>query len=272
VNIEGRPTNQSTAIFVVSLLFTVLKSTFSYMLVLVACLGWGVTKPSLGGRTLCKVGSVCVLHVGFAFAREVVLSFRHSYSIPAELVLTVFAPVTLLNTLIFCWTFGAISRLMEKLKEDNQTEKFQLFLTLFAVLIAAIGVATLALLVEVYNLTKPPQAVWKHQWILTDAVSHLLFLVVLVAMMYLWRPHSESQRYAFSEQLSNVDMDGDARAASVASGALRKLGGAEVIGQPSMDEDLDRAPPPDAFTIQDEEQSQAQGRTGGRGQVQRDEV
>ncbi|CAK0911093.1 unnamed protein product, partial [Prorocentrum cordatum] len=176
-NIEGRPTTNSTVIFVAALLLTVLKSTFSYMLVLVACLGWGVTKPSLGGRTLCKVGTLCFLQVGFAFAREVVLSFRHSYSIPPELVLTVFAPVTLLNTIIFCWIFCAISRLMEKLKEQRQTEKFQLFLMLLAVLIAAIGVATLALLVEVYNLSKPPQAVWKHQWILTDAVSHLLFLV-----------------------------------------------------------------------------------------------
>jgi hypothetical protein len=262
-NIEGQPTTGSTVIFVMALLFTVLKSTFSYMLVLSACLGWGVTKPNLGGRTLCKLIFLCVLHVGFAFAREVVLSFRHSHSIPAELVLTVFAPVTLLNTLIFCWTFCAISRLMEKLKESNQTEKFQLFLTLFAVLIAAIGVATLSLLVEVYNLSRPPQAVWKHQWILTDAVSHLLYLLVLVAMMWLWRPHSESQRYAFSEQLAMDDMDGDAGATSPG----RAKG--ETIGH-AHNEDSGKSAPPDAFAIEDDEQA-PQGRPADQEQ-QRDEV
>jgi len=156
-------------------------------------------------------------------------------------MMTVFVPVTVLNILIFCWIFTAITRLMEKLKETNQTEKLQLFTMLFAVLIAAIGVATLSFLVEVHNLSRPPQAVWKHQWILTDAVSHSLFLLVLVAMMWLWRPHSESQRYAFSEQLANTDMDGDAGATSVAKG--------EVIGQAHVDEDSGKSAPRDAAML-----------------------
>jgi hypothetical protein len=260
MNFEGRPTTPSTIIFVIALLFTVLKSTLSYMLVLSACLGWGVTKPSLDGWTLCKVGSLCVLHVGFSFAREVVLAFSHSYSVSQTLMMTVFVPVTVLNILIFCWIFTAITRLMEKLKETNQTEKLQLFTMLFAVLIAAIGVATLSLLAEVYNLSRPPQAVWKHQWIITDAVSHLLFLLVLVAMMWLWRPRSESQRYAFSEQLANVDMDGDAGATPAAKGDSRG-GGAEVIGQAwqaYIDEDLGKAPPPDAPAAEGEDEDEEQ--------------
>jgi hypothetical protein len=259
-NIVGRQTDRGTILFVIALLFTVLKSTCSYMLVLVASLGWGVTKPQLANSTICKISVLCILYIGLAFTREVVLSFRHSHSIPAHLVLTVFAPISLLNAIIFCWIFTALGRLMETLKQEKQTEKFQLFLTLFAVLIAAIGVATLALMVEVYNLSRPPQAVWKHQWILTDAVSHLLFLLVLVAMMYLWAPHSESQRYAYCEQISGVDNDGDSHVASVADGDLRKLGGAETIGQAYMDEDMD-APPPHENDLEKE-----------GGGVQRDQV
>merc|ERR1712087_919151 len=101
----------------------------------------------------------------------------------------------------------------------------------------------LTLFLEEYNLSRPPQAVWKTQWVLTDAVSHLLFLLVLVAMMYLWAPHSESRRFAYSQQLSSVDVDDDARDKSAADGDLRKLGGGVVIGAAYTDKDMDKSPP-----------------------------
>merc|ERR1712039_172834 len=43
----------------------------------------------------------------------------------------------------------------------------------------------------------------------TDGISHVLFLVVLAAMMYLWAPSSGSQRLAYSAQVDTKDPEND---------------------------------------------------------------
>lgn len=223
-NEAGRVDDRGAAIFTVAQLFTAAKSTFLCMLLLVASLGWGVTRPHLDRGTVRRVGALSVLHIGFSFAREIVLSFPHSHSLSASTVLVVFGPISLMNVVMFCWVFSAMSGLMENLKKEQQFEKLKLYSVLFAVLVTAVGVAAVALAVEVHNFWRPPRAVWRHQWVLTDAVSHLLSLAVLVATMCLWAPNSVSRRYAYTQQVSTVNESDASDTAGVAR--------AEVIGQP----------------------------------------
>jgi len=53
----------------------------------------------------------------------------------------------------------------------------------------------------------------KYQWLFADGVSHILFLVVLAAMMYLWAPHKYSERVAYSQQVDTAEHDGNTAAA-----------------------------------------------------------
>merc|ERR550525_669950 len=48
--------------FVLATLFTVMKATFSYMLVLVASLGWGITRPYLDTHHAEDSGFVLCVH------------------------------------------------------------------------------------------------------------------------------------------------------------------------------------------------------------------
>merc|ERR1712217_694773 len=141
------------------------------------------------------------------FIRESVLSFRHSHSLSLAFVLLCLLPVSLLNGAIFYWVFTALSSLMETLRERRQSEKLTLFQRLWKILIAALAVATFTLLFQIFNLSRSITARWKYQWLLTDGVSHILFLFVLAAMMYLWAPHKYSQRYAYSTQVGNGDAE-----------------------------------------------------------------
>jgi hypothetical protein len=197
------------ALFITSILSSVVKSIFSYMLVLVAALGWGVTRPFLDRSTILKIQAVCFLYIVLDFIREAVLSFRHSHSLSLVFVLLCLLPVSLLNGGIFYWVFTALSGLMETLKERRQFEKLNLFEKLWKVLVAALAVATLTLLLQIFNLSRSITTRWKYQWLFADAVSHVLFVVVLVAMMYLWAPHKYSQRFAYSMQVDQVDRDDD---------------------------------------------------------------
>jgi len=174
------------------------------MLVLVASLGWGVTRPFLDHQVIMKIQALSFFYIVLDFIRETVLSFRHSHSLSLAFVLLCLLPVSLLNGAIFYWVFTALSSLMDTLKERNQTNKLLLFQRLWKILLLALAVATLTLLFQIFNLSRSIATRWKYQWLLTDGISHGLFFFVLAAMMYLWAPHKYSQRYAYSQQIDDT--------------------------------------------------------------------
>lgn len=194
-------------LFVMAILFTVVKSTFSYMLVLVASLGWGVTRPFLDTQVTTKIQLLSFLYIVLDFIREAVLSFQHSHSLSLSFVLLCLLPVALLNGAIFYWIFTALSSLMESLQERRQFEKLALFQRLWRILLGALIVATLTLLFQIITVSRSISSRWRYQWLLTDGVSHVIFLIVLVAMMYLWAPHKNAQRFAYSHQVDSHEKD-----------------------------------------------------------------
>lgn len=189
---------RSNVFFVVGLLSSVSKSIFSYMLVLVAALGWGTTRPYLDRATITWIQGVSLLYIGFGVAKETVLSFRHSHSLPVIFVLLCVLPASIVNGGIFFWVFNALGSLMTTLEERRQTEKLKVYQQLWWVLIFSLGVASCALVYQLCTLSSDISQRWEHKWLLTAGVPDMLFLVVLVAMMYLWAPNKHSQKYAYS--------------------------------------------------------------------------
>jgi len=195
-------------LFIVALLSSVAKFAFSYMLVLVASLGWGVTRPYLDHRTIIKVQAISFLYIVFDFIREAVLSFRHSHTLSLSFVFLCVLPVAFLNGTIFYWIFTALSSLMETLRDRRQMEKLLLFERLWKLLVFSLAVASATLIFQLFDLSRSISIRWHYQWFFADGVSHILFLLVLAAMMYLWAPHTNSQRYAYSHQVSNDEERG----------------------------------------------------------------
>jgi len=210
-------------LFALAVLASVAKSIFSYMLVLVAALGWGVTRPYLDQEVSRRIYGVTGLYIVLGVVREVVLSFRHSHSLPIIFVLLCLLPVSLLNGVIFYWVFTALSSLIQTLKERGQTSKLQLFQQLWSILILSLGVATGTLLYQFLALSSKLHKTWMNQWLFTDGVSHILFLLVLTAMMYLWAPHKNSQRYAYS-QIDGKEGDIDKGAAATSADWVEEVG------------------------------------------------
>merc|ERR1711862_758854 len=102
-------------------------------------------------------------------------------------------PVSLLNWGIVYWVFSALSNLIDTLKERKQGHKLLLFQRLWRVLVIALVVASGTLFFQIFDLSRTITERWRYQWFLAEGVGHMLFLVVLVMMMYLWRPHGDSQ-------------------------------------------------------------------------------
>lgn len=193
--------SRSTMFFCFALLMTVIKTISSYMLILVASLGWGITRPFLDRSTIKQIVIFTAVYIVVDFARQSILSFRHSHSISTLFVIICLAPFAMLNGTIFYWILMALSSLIESLEGRNQPDKLQLFQRLYWVLAAALSCASASVIFQIIDVSKPVNLRWQSQWLYSDALSHLMFMAVLLAMIYLWAPSDKTRRY----QYKNVD-------------------------------------------------------------------
>lgn len=212
-------------IFILATMATVLKSTFSYMLVLVASLGWGVTRPYLTGDIIKKLQVFSFVYIVLDFIRESVLSFRTSHTISLPLTLLISFPVTLLNGIIFFWVFTSLGDIIETLKDRRQNQKLILFQRLWRILIFVITVAVLTVMLQVISMTRGISSRWTWQWLFEDGATHILFMLVLVVMMYLWAPHQYSSRYAYTSQCDDGDFEDQDVLAKVAEEESKAIWG-----------------------------------------------
>mmetsp|Transcript_42967 Transcript_42967/g.98683 ORF Transcript_42967/g.98683 Transcript_42967/m.98683 type:complete len:486 (-) Transcript_42967:184-1641(-) len=189
-----------------AILASVVKSTFSYMLVLVGAMGWGITRPSLEKSTVCMIRCCCVIFIPLDYVRRVITNFQDT-EVPLSFILCILLPCSIMNGLIFYWVFSSLGDAIDNLTAQKQTEKLKLFHRLWCVLVMALVLLTLGQLAEFAMVSVDVEVRWPYQWIFEDGVSHVLFLLVLFFQMILFRPHKESHRYAYSQQLADEEGD-----------------------------------------------------------------
>jgi len=205
-------------LFGIAVLLSVVRTTTSYVMVLLACLGWGVTRAELDSGTSCRIILLSFSYIVLNFIREIVISFRHTHSLPMYFVMLCLFPVSLMNGGIFYWVFSALSSLIENLSSSGQSEKLAKFQKLWWILVFAIIFAVVTLLVQVFLFSKNAAHYWREQWLVTDLAPHAVFVFVLVAMMVLWKPAEGSSRLAYMQQIGG-DEEGAAEGPGAADGS-----------------------------------------------------
>jgi len=191
----------SEFMFAAAVIISVTRSTLSYMLVLLACLGWGVTKPILDGSTLCRISLLSIIYIVLNVIREIVLAYSHTQAIPIHFVLLCLVPVSVMNGGIFYWIFAALTGLMETLESQGQTAKLTVFKKLWWILLMAIFFAVGVLMAQVFIFSRDFPERWEQQWLFTDGAPQVGYNFVLAAIMVLWAPNEDSQRFAYSAQI-----------------------------------------------------------------------
>jgi hypothetical protein len=194
-----------SGLLVLAIFTSVVKTVVSYLLVLVASMGWGITKPFLETYVVKRVMTVGVTYVFFESIRELVMVFRTAHTVSTMFVLLCVIPVSCVNAFLFWWISVSLSELLVTLELRRQTSKLSLFRKLYWTLIFAFAVAIAALMYQIFVYSRDLSEHWKEQWLLQDAIGHCLFLFVLIAMMLLWAPNSHSQLYTHFTQLGDKD-------------------------------------------------------------------
>ncbi|XP_046666340.1 transmembrane protein 87A-like [Homalodisca vitripennis] len=182
------------------------KRTLARMLVIIVSLGFGIVKPRLGPM-LHRTVATGILYFLLA-ASEAYLRVMKPKSDPANQMLVASVPLAVLDSAICWWIFTSLVQTTRTLRLRRNLVKLNLYRHFTNTLIFAVIASVIFMLysIKAHYLVSCFTA-WKELWI-DDAYWKLLFSVILLVIMILWRPTNNNQRYAFTPLLDAPE-DGD---------------------------------------------------------------
>ncbi|XP_062996388.1 transmembrane protein 87A-like isoform X2 [Elgaria multicarinata webbii] len=168
------------------------KRMLARVLVIIASLGYGIVKPRLGAL-LNRVVGVGLMYLVFSII-EGVLRVKPAQD---DLVLLAAIPLAMLDSALCWWILISLVQTMKLLKLRRNLVKLSLYRHFTNTLIFAV-IASVAFIIwttKTFRLAAC-QTDWRELWI-DDAFWRFLFSIILLVIMFLWRPSANNQRYAF---------------------------------------------------------------------------
>ncbi|XP_074497111.1 transmembrane protein 87A isoform X1 [Sebastes fasciatus] len=175
------------------------KRTLARVLVIIASLGYGIVKPRLGAL-LHRVVGVGLLYLIFSIVEGILRvntdrGNNNSSRILCDIVLA------FTDSCVVWWIFVSLAQTMKLLRLRRNVVKLSLYRHFTNTLIFAVIASVIFIIWTTKTLRMSKcQSDWRELWI-DDAFWRFLFSIILLVIMFLWRPSANNQRYAFSPLL-----------------------------------------------------------------------
>lgn len=202
-NRNGATTGSRVLMLMVSVL-NAARNSFSFFLLLIVCMGYGVVKPTLG-KTMVYVRWLTAAHFTFG-----VLYATASLSVAPEdagpLMLLVVGPLAGTLTAFYVWTLNSLGATMRDLTARKQTVKASMYRKLWYCIIASILVIFAFFFLNSFTLAGQgdPDFTpnnWQTRWFVLDGWLNLVYLFDVCFIAYLWRPTANNRRFAMSDEV-----------------------------------------------------------------------
>ncbi|CAF4576773.1 unnamed protein product, partial [Rotaria sp. Silwood2] len=184
-----------------------LKRTVSRMLVIIVALGYGIVKPRLGPLKQ-KILAIGILYFGIA-TTEAVLRINTKNDETNNKILISRIPLAIIDALIYYWIFTSLVATTRTLRLKNNLLKLNVYRHFTNTILFAI---VASILFMIWSLKSHFFTIcitnWREFWV-DDAFWHILFSLILLVIMFLFRPSNNNQRYAFVPLLDHSDNDDD---------------------------------------------------------------
>ncbi|KAI9790746.1 MAG: hypothetical protein M1816_004888 [Peltula sp. TS41687] len=184
------------------------RNSFSFFLLLIVCLGYGVVKPSLG-KTMNLVRGLAITHFVFGVIYAVA-SLSITPDSAGPIVLLVILPLAGTLTAFYVWTLNALNMTMKDLMARKQNAKAMMYRKLWWCILVSILVIFGFFFLNSFSFAgrSDPDFVpdnWQSRWFVLDGWLNIVYLVDLAFIAYLWRPTANNRRFAMSDELAQDD-------------------------------------------------------------------
>ncbi|XP_036932468.1 transmembrane protein 87A isoform X1 [Acanthopagrus latus] len=175
------------------------KRTLARVLVIIASLGYGIVKPRLGAL-LHRVVGVGLLYLIFSIVEGILrVNADRGDNNNSRLLCDIVLAFT--DSCVVWWIFVSLAQTMKLLRLRRNVVKLSLYRHFTNTLIFAVIASVIFIIwtTKTFKMSKC-QSDWRELWI-DDAFWRFLFSIILLVIMFLWRPSANNQRYAFSPLL-----------------------------------------------------------------------
>ena len=228
---------RSSSLVVMHAVSSSLLMTLTLTLVLVLSLGLAVVRPSLG-RLRFFVGCFAVTFFIFETARLVMDRFSVTLSNPPpqdinssgnaatkssaqiayeaaqSFAYILVLPSAVIQAFAYAWIFNGLANTLRDLTERRQDIKLKLFVAFQNVLmLAGVVVVVWLFAVTAIRATGTIEERWNLVWVL-ETSPDVLYILIFLAVVWLWRPKTNSKKYALYEQAGTSLEDSDGMAFS----------------------------------------------------------
>lgn len=184
------------------------RNSFSFFLLLIVCMGYGVVKPSLG-RTMIYVRALAITHFVFGVIYAVA-SLSITPDSAGPLILLVVMPLAGTLTAFYVWTLNALSATMKDLIDRKQRVKALMYKKLWWCILGSVIVIFGFFFINsiVFASRDAGEFVpehWKSRWFVLDGWLNIVYLFDLSFVAYLWRPTANNRRFAMSDEVSRLE-------------------------------------------------------------------
>jgi hypothetical protein len=203
-NRHGLNTGAKVLLVVVSIL-SAFRNSFSFFLLLIVCMGYGVVKLSLG-KTMIYVRWLAITHFVFGVIYSIA-----SLSVTPEnagpLVLLVVLPLAATLTAFYVWTLNSLNFTLRDLVQRKQTVKASMYKKLWWCILTSIIVIFAFFFVNSWTFAGQSDEDfvpnhWSTRWFILDGWLNLIYFADVAFVAYIWRPTANNRRFAMSDEVS----------------------------------------------------------------------
>ncbi|KAI0023249.1 lung seven transmembrane receptor-domain-containing protein [Xylariomycetidae sp. FL0641] len=187
------------------------RNSFSFFLLLIVCMGYGVVKPSLG-KKMVYVRWLAIAHFVFGLVYAIT-SLLVSPDAAGPFVLLIVMPLAGTLTAFYVWTLNSLNFTLKDLRERKQTAKEAMYKKLWWCILLSILVIFGFFFFNSFSFANAsdPDYVpfhWKSRWFVLDGWLNLVFFADVAWIAYVWRPTANNRRFAMSDEIAQDDEGG----------------------------------------------------------------
>ncbi|KAI0104181.1 lung seven transmembrane receptor-domain-containing protein [Nemania sp. FL0031] len=209
LNRNGSSIGSKVLLILVAIL-NAFRNSFSFFLLLIVCMGYGVVKPSLG-KTMIYVRWLAIAHFVFGLVYAIT-SLLVSPDAAGPFVLLIVLPLAGTLTAFYVWTLNSLNFTLKDLRERKQTAKEAMYRKLWWCILISILVIFGFFFFNSFSFASAsdPDYVpfhWKSRWFVLDGWLNLVYFADVAWVAYVWRPTANNRRFAMSDEIAQ-DEDG----------------------------------------------------------------
>ncbi|XP_019953010.1 transmembrane protein 87A isoform X2 [Paralichthys olivaceus] len=191
----------SSGLLIFAELVSALKRTLARLLVIIVSLGYGIVKPRLG-TVMHRVVGLGVLYFAFA-SIEGVLRITGGRDNGPSLITAI--GLAVFDSCAIWFIFVSLAQTIKTLKLRRNPVKLSLYRHFTNTLIFAViaSIIFMGWTTKKFRLADC-QSDWIELWV-EDAFWRFLFSIILLVILFLWRPSANNQRYAFMPLIDDSD-------------------------------------------------------------------